>query len=93
MVDDFLQRLNQPVPDPGLVPDQEGIAQFLPEEIGVDPQVVGLIFRLGSPDFAQDLALGDDLAGMPGQRPEKGELGGSQLQLLPLENRFVAVQP
>lgn len=43
------------------------MAEFFAEVIGVDAEVVGLAITLRAPDFAEDLALGDDFPLVAGE--------------------------
>ena len=49
-----------------------------------------LVFRLRAPDIAEEMALRDDLSGVAGKRAQEGKLGGSELELLAIQDRFVA---
>jgi hypothetical protein len=48
----------------------------------VDPQVVGLLPVLGSPQVLEDLALGDELVLVAHEQFDDAPLGGSQADLL-----------
>ena len=61
-----LWRLEQAIADAGFITQDQARAELLAQVVGVDPQVLGLAVPLLPPDFAQQLALGDDFAGMAG---------------------------
>ena len=48
----------------------------------VDAQVVGLVLVLRAPDLLEELALGDELAGVADQHLDQVPLGGGELHLV-----------
>ena len=67
---------------PGSLLIDQLVAEFLAQVVGVNPQVMGLAVALRAPDFAQQLALGDDFSGMAGQREQERIFRGGHLQRL-----------
>ena len=41
-----------------------------------------MFFRLWTPDFAQDLAMGEDAAGVPNEQSQKRVFGGGQFHFV-----------
>jgi hypothetical protein len=55
------------------------VLQLLSKLVCVRPQIFGTPRRLRTPDVLEDVAVGQDLALVAGQKSEKIELFGSQL--------------
>ena len=52
----------------------------------IDAEVVGLLAVGRPPDFLEDLAVGDDFAGVAGEEPEEGVLGGGHFDFASLDS-------
>ena len=65
----------QPIADTrlrGEIPRAGGVILGVPSQMGhVDAQVMGMIFRVGAPDFTEQLSVGDDASGVLDQRGEQ----------------------
>src|SRR5207249_3004323 len=64
--------------------------QLLPQPAYENTKILNLLGLRGSPDFAQQLAMSEHLAGMADEQPQELELLGRELDFLPSADHLTA---